>query len=783
MQITLLESSHNATPIGYSDFKALVAKMRSPELIAEAKHLAALAQSNEAAFKIKKSKLPAFIIGKFSYRNAESLQEMSPYFCFDIDKVDVADVTPMLDKLADWEYTKIAYPSISGMGIRLICCGEFTIGSREGIYNLAASMLSIYLGIPAEDEKKRAGLTGAYINTSTRDISRLWYYSGMLEFRHRKDCKVFKSPASQLPPAQHVRSGASESEKVEAVVCEIERRGIDITADYDSWLRVGMSLASFGEGGRDWFHRVSKMYSGYDFQKSEKKYDNFAKSAAGKVSIATFFKFAKDAGVNVFPEHRQYDHLSPEGTKYEDPDLEAAINAYISQHGDKYDELLASFPLISAKCFRDKTQKAIFEAVERLSSSGRYIDLSTVQSIVGADAVASIAKKRQASLEAVVGYCQIVHNLYRKSELQLALVKAAGDVMLDSIDADERLSILDSDISAIASGKEVDDDSIGAAIIVSQRRRIDIFMRSNSDKDAIAGVTTGTKAEDKFSGGRMPGNLVVIAARPGMGKTAKMLTEARNAAKAGVPVGIFSLEMTSSELAKRLTCQEGEISNSKMKDPANNINFAENEHEYIEQVEAKVAGLPIFIDDKSRTLRAIKAKARTWCRSKGVKVIYLENLGLIKLDSTGKNKADAVGEATSDLKALAKELDIPIIVVVQLNRSTETKGGTKRPNLHELRDSGRIEEDADVVIFVYRPEYYQIMEDADGKSLKGVAEFIYAKNRDGELDTVLSEFIGDCFIFRDRAATPFTPYLHVEKPITPAQSDNSFGEGDKFDVF
>jgi replicative DNA helicase len=265
-----------------------------------------------------------------------------------------------------------------------------------------------------------------------------------------------------------------------------------------------------------------------------------------------------------------------------------------------------------------------------------------------------------------------------------------------------------------------------------------------------------------------------------MGKTAKMLTEARMAAKSGVPVGIFSLEMTRAELSKRMICQEGEISNAKMKWPAEYINFAANEHEYIEQMDKYIAGLPIFIDDRSRTMREIKAKARTWCRSKGVKIIYLENLGLIKLDGGNKNKADAIGDATSDLKALAKELDIPIIVVVQLNRSTETKGGAKRPSLHELRDSGRIEEDADWVAFVYRPEYYGIESDEFGNSTNGVAEIIYAKHRDGELDTIKCEFIGDCFIFRDVEPKPFTPYKHVEQPV---KNTGDFGAQSPDDPF
>lgn len=786
MQITLLESHSNPKPIGYSTFKQLLNDvLLKPEMVEAGKNLAELAMSDNEAFKKKKERLPAFIIGKFSYRNAESCEVMEPYFCFDIDKIEPADVTQMLDKLQEWEYTCAAYPSVSGMGIRLIVKAEFEAGARLPMYNLAASVLSAYLGIPAEEEKKREDIPGAYINTSTHDLPRLWYYSGITDYRSRSSFKSFKSPAQlPTPPQNRVQSGASESEKVEATVREIERRGIDLTSDYDSWMRVGMSLASFGEAGRDWFHRVSAMYSGYTHKECERKFDDYVKKASGKVTIATFFKFAKDAGVNVFPSHRQYDHLSPEGTRYEDTDLEALICSHIIRHRDRYDELISSFPLISAKCFRDEINRAIFEAVEKLSLLGRYIDPQTVQSVVGPDAVASVSKKPIPSNEAAVGYCQIVYSLYRKSEIQAALAKAAGDVMLDEADPDVRLSELDREVSAISSGIEADDDGIASAVDASQKRRIDLFIRANSNKDAIAGITTGIKAEDTLTGGRMEGSLGILAARPAMGKTSRMLTEARIAAKSGIKVGIFSLEMKREELAKRMTCQEGEISNAKMKAPHVNINFAEKEHEYIENIEAQVRALPILIDDKCNTMSSITSKARAWVRAKGVKAIYLENLGLIKPEGKRtSNKADEVGDMTRDFKALAKELNIPITLVVQLNRSTETKGGSKRPSLHELRDSGRIEEDADWVAFVYRPEYYGITEDEAGNSTKGVAEIIYAKHRDGELDTIRCEFVGDMFLFRDLQPKPFSPHKHVAEPIIPAKTGDSFGEGDKFDIF
>lgn len=782
MQITLLESHNNPRPVGHSTFKTLLNDMLKPEMVEAGKKLAELAATDQDAFKKAKDRLPAFIIGKFSYRNAESCEVMEPFFCFDIDKVEASDVTPMLDKLQNWEYTCAAYPSVSGMGIRLMVKAEFEAGTRLPMYNLAASMLSAYLGIPAEEEKKRAGMAGAYINTATHDLPRLWYYSGITDYRNRSSFKVFKSPALMpTPPQNRVQSGASESEKVEATVREIERRGIDLTSDYDSWMRVGMSLASFGDGGRDWFHRVSAMYSGYTHKECERKFDDYVKKATGKVTIATFFKFAKDAGVNVFPSHRQYDHLSPEGTRYEDTDLEALICSHIIRHRDKYDELLASFPLISAKCFRDDINRAIFEAVEKLSSLGRYIDPQTVQSIVGPDAVASVSKKPILSAEAVVGYCQIIYSLYRKSEIQAALAKAAGEVMLDEADPDARLLELDREVSAISSGIEDDDDSIASAVDASQKRRIDLFLRANSNKNALAGITTGIKAEDNLTGGRMEGALGILAARPAMGKTSRMLTEARMAAKSGVQVGIFSLEMKRDELAKRMSCQEGEISNAKMKAPHLNINFSDKEHEYIESIEAQVRALPILIDDKCNTMSTITSKARAWVRAKGVKAIYLENLGLIKPEGKRtSNKADEVGDMTRDFKALAKELNIPITLVVQLNRSTETKGGSRRPSLHELRDSGRIEEDADWVAFVYRPEYYGITEDEMGNSTKGMAEIIYAKHRDGELGTIKCEFIGDCFIFRDVEPKPFTPYKHVEQPV---KNTGDFGAQSPDDPF
>ena len=243
-------------------------------------------------------------------------------------------------------------------------------------------------------------------------------------------------------------------------------------------------------------------------------------------------------------------------------------------------------------------------------------------------------------------------------------------------------------------------------------------------------MNTGFEKLDKITSGWQPSDLIIIAARPGMGKTALTLSMARNIAVAKqLPVAFFSLEMSSIQLITRLISSETGLSSEKLR------TGKLADHEW-QQLNVKVTDLekaPLFIDDTpSLSIFDLRAKARRLSSQHGIKLIVVDYLQLMTAGTSNKlgNREQEISTISRNLKSLAKELDIPVIALSQLSRAVETRGGTKRPQLSDLRESGAIEQDADIVSFIYRPEYYNIDEwDDDERSpSQGQAEFIIAKH-------------------------------------------------------
>jgi replicative DNA helicase len=240
---------------------------------------------------------------------------------------------------------------------------------------------------------------------------------------------------------------------------------------------------------------------------------------------------------------------------------------------------------------------------------------------------------------------------------------------------------------------------------------------------------------------------VIIAARPGMGKTAFVLSMARNMAiDFGHPVALFSLEMSSVQLITRLISSETGLSSEKLR------TGKLEKHEW-EQLSTKVKNLekaPLFIDDTpSLSIFDLRAKARRLSSQHGIKLIIVDYLQLMTAGGSngkgGGNREQEISTISRNLKALAKELEVPVIALSQLSRAVETRGSSKRPLLSDLRESGAIEQDADIVSFIYRPEYYKIDEwdDDEHTPTAGQAEFIIAKHRNGSLENVRLKFIGN----------------------------------------
>jgi replicative DNA helicase len=264
----------------------------------------------------------------------------------------------------------------------------------------------------------------------------------------------------------------------------------------------------------------------------------------------------------------------------------------------------------------------------------------------------------------------------------------------------------------------------------------------------ISGVETGFRDLDRLTSGFQPSDMVVLAARPGMGKTAFVLSLARNTAvDFNKGVAVFSLEMSAVQLVNRLIASETGLSAEKLK------KGSLEQYEW-EQLNAKITRLseaPIYIDDTpALSVFELRAKCRRLKNQHDIQMVIIDYLQLMTTGASDGNREQEISTISRSIKSIAKELNVPIIALSQLSRAVETRGGEKRPQLSDLRESGAIEQDADMVMFIYRPAYYGIMEDEEGMPTDDLGELIIAKHRNGSLDTVKMRFVPQLAKFMNR---------------------------------
>lgn len=270
----------------------------------------------------------------------------------------------------------------------------------------------------------------------------------------------------------------------------------------------------------------------------------------------------------------------------------------------------------------------------------------------------------------------------------------------------------------------------------------------------VVGIPTGINDLDKETGGWRNSELTIVGARPGMGKTAFAITAAVNAAKAGYSVGVFSMEMAATELVQRIISAEAEVNGRHISSGM----ISEKDTNNMVKASEKINPLKIHIEEKTGlNIMDIRAKARRMKMVNGIDIIFIDYLQIMQaVDRNSGNREQQISEISRGLKILAKDLDVPVVALSQLSRAVETRGGSKRPQLSDLRESGSIEQDADNVYFLYRPEYYGIMDDEEGKSTAGIVEVIIAKKRNGRLCTALANFVGEFTAFRNPEDQYFT---------------------------
>lgn len=271
--------------------------------------------------------------------------------------------------------------------------------------------------------------------------------------------------------------------------------------------------------------------------------------------------------------------------------------------------------------------------------------------------------------------------------------------------------------------------------------------------DGITGIPSGLSDLDRRTGGFQNGNLIILGGRPAMGKSALAISMMRNASvDFRIPIAYFTLQLTYVEVVNRLIAAEAELDSVKLLKG----NLADYEWEQLVHKTGRLEKAPIKISDRYHlTTTELAEECRQLKSRHDIQMVFIDDIHSMTLTyeqrKIASSKEQEISIIVRELKALAKELDIPVLAISRLSRSVEIRGGAKRPILQDLRDSGALEDEADMVMFLYRHEYYGIMEDEEGMPQQGVAEVIIAKHRNGSLDTVELKFIGKYTRFTDRS--------------------------------
>ena len=399
--------------------------------------------------------------------------------------------------------------------------------------------------------------------------------------------------------------------------------------------------------------------------------------------------------------------------------------------------------LLSADDFYLPQHQAIFTAMATIEATGGKIDpLIVLESLVHDKVYDTAAGKNYLfqlaqvvpSTANVESYAKIVKEKFYIRSLINASRETIDSATSQEQTADELLETAEQKIYNIRQGRKTNAPSKLSDIIIS-----DVYTTlqhlTSPEKDQYKGFPTGYSDLDRILTGLHKSDLILIGARPAMGKTSFALNLARNVSYIGHRrVLMFSLEMTKEQLAMRVLSTEARVNSSKMRTGE----LDAEDWQRLGQATSALADVELYFDDTSSiTVPEMKARIR---RLKDVECVIIDYLGLIKPAGRVENRVQAVSEITRELKLMAKDLSIPVIVCAQLSRGTEGRGSSHRPQLADLRESGSIEQDADIVMMLYRPDYYKGEKEDDSEEqdqqLANKVEVIVAKNRHGSTDTV-----------------------------------------------
>lgn len=455
------------------------------------------------------------------------------------------------------------------------------------------------------------------------------------------------------------------------------------------------------------------------------------------------------------PIDNAYGHLQPQAV-----DIEQVVLGALMIDSDAFSVVSE---ILKPETFYEPKHQYIYDAIRKLNMDERPVDIMTVTEEL----------KRLGTLERVGGAAYVVElssrvissahieyhaKVLAQKFLARQLISFASNVETkafdETVDVEELMQETEGSLFELSQNNmKKDYESISNVLADA----VKILQNSAANAGGMTGLPTGYTRLDELTSGWQKSDLIILAGRPAMGKTSFALSLARNiAVDYGNPIAFFSLEMNNVQLANRLMSNVFEIAGSKIL----NGQLDNDEWQRLDKNMEKLRRAPIYIDDTpGLSVFELRTKARRLVREKGVKMIMIDYLQLMNANGMKfGNRQEEVSTISRSLKGLAKELDIPIIALSQLNRGVEGREGNegKRPQLSDLRESGAIEQDADMVLFVHRPEYYRIYQDDKGNDLRGMAEIIIAKHRKGATDIVVLKFLGQYTRFDNPSQTQNT---------------------------
>lgn len=405
--------------------------------------------------------------------------------------------------------------------------------------------------------------------------------------------------------------------------------------------------------------------------------------------------------------------------------------------------------ILMENSFYDVRHQYIYAAIRELFSTSEPIDLWTVVNKLkkqgelelagGVNYISSLTNKIASAAHAEF-HARIISQKFIKREIIRMCNEVLKDSFDETIDVFDLLGKAEKDLFSISENNMKRNVSLMKDVVQEAVAEIEAATKNT---DGVSGVPSGLREIDKITSGWQRSDMIVLAARPGMGKTALVLSMARNiAVDYNMGVAMFSLEMSSVQLVKRLISSETRISAEKLRKG----NLRPDEMTQLRTMVTRLVKAPIYIDDTpGLSIFDLRAKCRRLKMQYDIQIVIIDYLQLMTAGGTKSmgNREQEISTISRSIKEIAKELNVPVIALSQLSRSVEQRGGEKKPVLSDLRESGAIEQDADIVSFIYRPEYYGINENENNESNEGIGEVIFAKHRNGAQGTARLRFIGE----------------------------------------